>query len=1039
MQPFQEPQAITRPIAFATLILLITGFIGIQILPIPLAQRVPLNTLLLLAGIIALVSLRFLAPRLLRAPSVVLATICAYALIIAYADYLLTLLDLSPLYVIIIIVAAAITTRWMALVSALIVGAIQMFAGLIAGESIELGFALRLIIYLLAAFLIATLSAALTEYWRQAATQAEQQRQAVERRHAELESLHQISQAFGNLHDVEATFREVTERTARLLGAEICYLQRFDEVGSYLYGMSPGYGLSDQQIAELQFPVDATLVAVWNVERDDYLLLHNLALLPPQVADAARALNIRELVAARLVIRGRAMGLIVAANRIGGGAFEEKDGRLLSILASQAAIAVENARLYRETQNNLDDVTRLYAISAELLAHLDPEKIPHRVIQAVADVLHAPITTIALVNETTEQLEFAASIGVPDQVLQMSFRPNGLGMSVVRAGQARFIEDIQSESNASPASRVMNYRAVACLPIQHGGKPMGALYVNYADPHPFTPIEKNMLATFANQAAIALENARLWRAEQRKTMELAALADISHSLAKTMDPEEMFRVIEHQVRAHIPGADAGALLVYDPQTDMLIPRADFGFDRDLIRRVALRPGESMSGQAFQFKRAMIFRGQDAMRAARQTMQPENLSRFAAASHYAAHPHSTICAPLYTGAEAIGVIALNNFRSADGFSDDDLKLLEAMADRAAVAIHNARLYAEETRRNAQLSVVNDLGHRITSILDLNELAWTLTHLIRTTFGFRYTHLFTVVPAARQVILLAGASPRASRLAITGFALEFGRGMVGWVAEHGESLLANDVTREARFMFNQHVADTRAELAVPLKIGARTIGVLDVQSEQLNAFDPSDVVTMETLASQIAIAMENARLYGELEEQARRDSLTQVYNHGYFAKRLAEEVSHALRTASSLALIMLDIDYFKPYNDRYGHLIGDAVLWETVQAIRAHVKQSDFVGRWGGEEFGIALPGADLDQACAVAERIRATLRAAQLPLKDGAPIEPPSVSQGIAICPAHAQDTWQLIGRADAALYRAKSRGRDQVCVADENARGHSTA
>jgi diguanylate cyclase (GGDEF)-like protein len=1030
MQPIQEHQAIARPIAFAMFILLLIGLVGIQFLPIPTEQRVPLDALILIAGILALISLRLFAPRVLRAPAVVLAMVCAYALIIAFADHLLPLVDLSPLYMIVIIVAAAITQRRTALISALAVGAIQMGANLVARDFSELGFVLRLVAFLLAAFLISTLSAALTEHWRQAATQAEQQRQELERRQAELESLYQISLAFGNLHDIEATFRQVTERTARLLNAEICYLQRFDEARSFLYGMPPGYGLGDQQIADLQFPVDAGMVAVWNVEVDDYLLLHNLALLPPQIAQAARALNIRELVAARLVIRGRAIGLIVAANRIGGGTFEEKDGRLLGILASQAAIAVENARLYRETQKNLDDVTRLYTVSAELLAHLDPEKIPQRVIHAVADVLHAPIATMALLNAATGQLEFAAAIGVPDQVLQMAFRPDGLGMTVVRTAHARFIADIQTEPNISSASRVMNYRAVACLPIQHRDQPIGALYVNYADPHTFTPIEKNMLATFANQAAIALENARLLRAEQRKTQELAALADISHSLAQTMEIEEMFRVIERQVRAHIPGADAGALLIYDPQTDLLIPRADFGYDRDLIRQVALRPGESMSGQAFQEKRARIFRGLDEIRNARQTMRADNLSRFAAASHFGAHPHSAICAPLHAGAEAIGVIVLNNFRSANDFSEEDLKLLDAMADRAALALHNARLYAKETRRNAQLAAVNDLGHRITSILDLNELAWTLARLIRETFGYRYAHVFSVSPATRQAVLLAGATPRSSKLATTGFTLEFGRGMVGWVAEHGETLLANNVAAEARFLFHSDVADTQAELTVPLKIGTRTIGVLDVESERVNAFDPSDVTTMETLASQVAIAMENARLYGELEEHARRDSLTQVYNHGYFAKRLAEEIQRAQTQQTSLALIMLDIDHFKPYNDRYGHLIGDAVLGETVRAIRAHVKQTDFVGRWGGEEFGIALPGAELVQAGAVAERIRATLRDAQLPIKDGAPIEPPTVSQGIAIYPTHAQDTWQLIDLADAALYRAKARGRDQVCVTD---------
>jgi len=522
---------------------------------------------------------------------------------------------------------------------------------------------------------------------------------------------------------------------------------------------------------------------------------------------------------------------------------------MLGIFANQAAVALENARLYREAQKNLTDVTRLYAISAELLSNLDPHDLPQRLIQAVADALNAPIATIALLNARTGSLEFAATVGVPPQVRQMPFRSDGLGMTVVRTGQPLFIADTHTLPNPSPASTLMPYRAIACLPIQRTGKVIGALYVNYATPHAFTPIEKSTLAIFANQAAIALEN-------------------------------------------------------------------------------------------------------------------------------------------------------------------------------------AQLYTAEKRRVAQLAVVNELGHRITAILDSDALAENLVHLIRATFGYRYTHVFTVDHTTRHAILLAGASPHSSQLAHGGFVLEFGRGMVGWVAEHGVTLVANDVTREPHFIFHVAVADTRAELTVPLKVGARTIGVLDVETDHTDAFDESDVATLETLAGQVAIALENARLYSALQEQARRDSLTQVYKNGYFMERLAEELRRADEQGATLALIMLDIDHFKPYNDRYGHLLGDKVLDATVQAIRAHIKQSDWVGRWGGEEFVVALLGADLASARRVAERIRATLREIKLYAKDGALIAPPTVSQGIALFPTHTRDTWELVDRADVALYRAKSAGRDQVCAAE---------
>jgi diguanylate cyclase (GGDEF)-like protein len=167
---------------------------------------------------------------------------------------------------------------------------------------------------------------------------------------------------------------------------------------------------------------------------------------------------------------------------------------------------------------------------------------------------------------------------------------------------------------------------------------------------------------------------------------------------------------------------------------------------------------------------------------------------------------------------------------------------------------------------------------------------------------------------------------------------------------------------------------------------------------------------------------------VEEQARCDSLTGVYNHGYFVAQLNKEITQGSQE-KPVSLIMLDIDFFKQYNDTYGHIIGDQVLRLIVQAIRAHIKQTDTVGRWGGEEFGIVLPKTTLEQAQIVANRIRQTLLTMPLTDESGKAFPKPTVSQGIATFPDHANDAGQLVDVADAALYEAKHAGRDQVRVA----------
>lgn len=125
-------------------------------------------------------------------------------------------------------------------------------------------------------------------------------------------------------------------------------------------------------------------------------------------------------------------------------------------------------------------------------------------------------------------------------------------------------------------------------------------------------------------------------------------------------------------------------------------------------------------------------------------------------------------------------------------------------------------------------------------------------------------------------------------------------------------------------------------------------------------------------------------------------------------------------------MLDIDFFKQYNDRYGHLVGDRILKTLCTAIKHYIKQSDAVGRWGGEEFVISLPGATGEQALQVAERIGQTMATLKIENREQHMIPVPTVSQGIAIFPMEADEIYRLIDLADRRLYIAKERGRNQI-------------
>jgi diguanylate cyclase (GGDEF)-like protein len=176
----------------------------------------------------------------------------------------------------------------------------------------------------------------------------------------------------------------------------------------------------------------------------------------------------------------------------------------------------------------------------------------------------------------------------------------------------------------------------------------------------------------------------------------------------------------------------------------------------------------------------------------------------------------------------------------------------------------------------------------------------------------------------------------------------------------------------------------------------------------------------------MALDNASHHSQVEDQSRRDTLTATLNHGAFLKALAYEISTAKSTGQSLGLIMLDIDKFKDYNDHFGHLVGDQVLVAICDAIRLNIKGSDLIGRWGGEEFVIALPQATGAQAIQVANRIRHVIGEIALLNRDQKPIPAPTICQGIAMFPQEASDTIGLIDLADQRLYEAKDKGQNQI-------------
>ncbi len=250
---------------------------------------------------------------------------------------------------------------------------------------------------------------------------------------------------------------------------------------------------------------------------------------------------------------------------------------------------------------------------------------------------------------------------------------------------------------------------------------------------------------------------------------------------------------------------------------------------------------------------------------------------------------------------------------------------------------------------------------------------------------------------------------------------------WVLKKAQGLKIDDTHNDFRFAAqgDPSSARWRSICASPLLTENKVMGVLRIRAEDPAVFTADDLRFLDIISSLAAVTIRNMLLYERMEELAARDSLTGVYLNRYFQERLKEEIERSKAHQETFSVILLDIDFFKIYNDTYGHTAGDAVLKHVVQIISSCLGPQDSLARYGGEEFIVLLPRVDKEKALEVAERIREKIERGQLLIRrmEG----PVTASLGVVNFPSEADTPEEIMRVVDQNLYSAKKTGRNRVC------------
>ena len=392
--------------------------------------------------------------------------------------------------------------------------------------------------------------------------------------------------------------------------------------------------------------------------------------------------------------------------------------------------------------------------------------------------------------------------------------------------------------------------------------------------------------------------------------------------------------------------------------------------------------------------------------------------------------SEICVPIVAQRRLLGVLSIQSAQP-DAFSMQDERMLTAFAGLVALALMHAREHQARRSDIAELQAVNEVARRAAE-LDRDRTLGTIVEAFqRVTTADSTAVLLWEEPTADLAVAALEFDSRLYgpeyELAVRGTRVRLGEGLIGWSAQHREPAFIGDADADPRVRAIPGVPLAgKSAIVVPLIAEQRLVGVIRAVKMGLNSFTLDHFRFAQTMASQAALAISAAASHEAVQRLSVTDELTGLYNGRHFRARLREELERAKRGGRPLALFIIDSDSLKDVNDRFGHEAGNRHLVAIARAVQAHVRASDVVARFGGDEFLVLQPDAGLAAAAAVADRIRVAVAAADPATRAECRA---TVSIGVAAYPDSAADEDALFRRADAALYEAKRGGKDRVVIA----------
>jgi diguanylate cyclase (GGDEF)-like protein len=494
--------------------------------------------------------------------------------------------------------------------------------------------------------------------------------------------------------------------------------------------------------------------------------------------------------------------------------------------------------------------------------------------------------------------------------------------------------------------------------------------------------------------------------EQRRSAQLSLLEEVSRQITDSLNEKE---ILEHTLGAIVNKfgyAEAAIFLLVNGDTleiAAISGTQDFGYRAGFRQKI----GEGIVGYVAGTGQAHF--------AGDVSTDPYYFST-------AERSGSAVGVPMLDKGHLLGVIYVESITK-NALQPDDVQALEALANQVATSLQKARLYARTQEHLHMMTALQSVSHAVTASLDINEILNNVIQLLRNSFGYTYIGVYLldgdVLHLGAQLGFPDDANVR--EMPITS-------GVIGRTVRTRQTQFVRNVNADPDFLRMSY--EVKSEIAVPLLKNEIVLGVLNVESQELGSLDENDVDLLNALAGSIAVAIDNARLHAEVKIMAMTDVVSGLANRRAFDETLQAEMIRAIRYSQPISLIILDLDSFKAYNDKWGHPAGDVRLKEIADLLRLNVRDPDVAARYGGEEFAVILPNTPKSGAIRLAERLRSAAEACSPDKNDAhSPIAGYTISLGVATFPDDATTIQGLLLAADNAELAAKRLGKNRVHAA----------